>query len=106
MDNQELKIKFEQVQAQIDETKLKGLDVTQYLKEKYNLLKEAYTKIAKETSSPDFDKNPKKYSTLLSYIKSMKETAKEAGMTTLEVDTFENNIKLEMKKNNLDWLLK
>ena len=105
MDNQELKVKFDEVQGKIENAKAANQDVKALLQEKYDLLKVAYKKIKAETSAPEFDKNPKKYSTLLSYIKTMKETAKEAGMTTLEADKLEDDVKAKMKKNNLDWLL-
>lgn len=105
MDNQELKLKFDEIQAKITDAKSKNIDATQYLKEKYNLLKLGYARILRETSAPDFDKNPKKYSTLLSYVNTMKATAKEAGMDLSEAEALETEIKTQMKNNNLDWLL-
>ena len=105
MDNNELKLKFEKVQKELDASKAENKDVSALLKEKYELLKIGYEKIKNETASSEFDKNPKKYSTLLSYINTMKETAKEGGMPSDEVIVFENEVKEEMKKNNLDWLL-
>lgn len=105
MDNQQLKEKFEDVQKRIENAKQCGNDVKTLLREKYELLKIGFAKIKRETMDEKFDKNPKKYSTLLSYVKTMKETANEAGMPLIEVLAIEKNIEDEMKKNNLDWLL-
>lgn len=105
MDNQELKIKFEEIDAQIADAKAKNFDAKDLLKMKYNLLKVGYARIRREVSTPQFDKNPKKYSTLLSYLKTMRETAQEAGIPCGEVDILEEGVKEEMTKNNLAWLL-
>ena len=105
MNNQELKIKFDEVQNKIADARKNNQDVKVLLKEKYELLKIGFARIKRETSSEKFDKNPKKYSTLLSYVNTMKETAKEGGISLSEAETLEKDIKAEMKKNNLDWLL-
>ena len=105
MDNQELKIKFEEVQKSIETAKAENKDVSELLKTKYELLKTGFERIRKETSDSKFDKNPQKYSTLLSYLKTMKKTAAEAGLSTDETNALEESVKAEMKKNNLDWLL-
>lgn len=105
MDNKQLKEKFEEVNNNIAIAKLNGQDVKPLLKEKYELLKIGFARIRRETFDTKFDKNPKKYSTLLSYINTMKETANEAGMSLIEVLAFQKDIEDEMKKNNLDWLL-
>ena len=105
MDNQELKIKFDEVQKKIETAKANKQDVKSLLKEKYDLLKIGFARIKRETSSEEFDKNPKKYSTLLSYVNTMKETAKEAEISLSESETLEKDVIEEMKKNNLDWLL-
>lgn len=105
MNNQQLKEKFEQINTNIDKLKQMGQDVKPLLKEKYELLKIGFARIKRETFDEKFDKNPKKYSTLLSYLNSMKETANEAGMPLIEVLALEKDVHDEMKKNDLDWLL-
>ena len=105
MENEDLKIKFDLIQNKIEEAKKNNQDATVLLMEKYELLKLGYEKIKQGTSSESFDKNPMKYSTLLSYIKSMKEIAKEINISLVEAETLEKEVKDEMKNNNLDWLL-
>ena len=105
MDNQELKLKFEEVKNQIEKFKQEGKDTAELLKVKYDLLKVGFERIKERTSDESFDKNPKKYSTLLSYLNSMKEIAQEINLPLNEINTFKSNIVEEMKKNNLDWLL-
>ena len=103
--NQELKIKFEENKVAIEKAKNLNQDTTALLKTKYDLLKLGYLAIKNKTQGSEFDKNPKKYSTLLSYLNTMKETANEAGMPLIEVLALEKDVEDEMKKNNLDWLL-
>ena len=105
MDNQQLKERFEQINANIEAIKQTGQDVKPLLKEKYELLKIGFARIKRETLDEKFDKNPKKYSTLLSYLNTMKETANEAGMPLIEVLALEKDVHDEMKKNDLDLLL-
>ena len=105
MDNQELKVKFDELQQKIEVSKSNNQDIKPLLKEKYDLLKIGFARIKRETSSAEFDKNPKKYSTLLSYVNTMKDIATEAGITLEEAEAMEKDIIAEMKKNNLDWLL-
>lgn len=105
MDNQQLKAKFEELNNNIAKAKQNGQDIKDLLKEKYELLKIGFARIRRETSDEKYNKNPNKYSTLLSYINTMKEIANEAGMPLIEVIALENDVKEEMKKNNLDWLL-
>ena len=105
MDNKELKVKFDDVQSKIETAKNNNQDIKPLLNEKYELLKIAFARIKRETSSEEFDKNPKKYSTLLSYVNTMKETAKEADISLSEAEALEKDVVEEMKKNNLDWLL-
>lgn len=61
--------------------------------------------ILKKKDSQEFSKNPRKYSTLMSYVNTMKKTAQEAKMPLDEVIFLEKEIKEEMGKNNLGWLL-
>lgn len=105
MDNQELKIKFEENKQKLETARTNGQDVKALLKEKYELLKIGFARIKRETVEEKFDKNPKKYSTLLSYVNTMKETANEAGMPLIEVLALEKDVKDEMEKNDLGWLL-
>ena len=105
INNQELKIKFEENKVAIEKAKSLNQDTTALLKTKYDLLKLGFLAIKNKTQGEEFDKNPKKYSTLMSYINNMKQVAKEAKMPLDDVETLENDVKSEMKKNNLDWLI-
>ena len=105
MDNQQLKVRFDELNSRIDIARKNGQDVKILLREKYEMLKIGFARIKRETSEEKYDDNPKKYSTLLAYLNSMKEIAKEAGLPLIEVLALESDIKEEMKKNNLDWLL-
>lgn len=105
MDNQELKIKFEENKNAIEKAKSLNQDISQLLKTKYDLLKIGFEKIKQGTSGDNFNQNPRKYSTLLSYINSMKKITEETNMSDNEVKLLENEVIEEMKKNNLNWLL-
>ena len=105
MDNQELKIKFEEIENKLKQARSQNEDVTELLKVKYELLKIGFARIKRDTMDSSFDKNPKKYSTLLSYLNTMKAVATEINMPQNEISSLENDIYEEMKKNNLDWLL-
>lgn len=105
MDNKELKIKYDEVLKKIDSYKKENKDISDLLKIKYELLKIGYARIRRDTMDSNFDKNPKKYSTLLSYLNTMKEVSKEINMSQNEVQALENEVKNEMKKNGLGWLL-
>jgi len=105
MDNTELKNKFDEIQSQIEEAKAKHQEMKHLLKTKYDLLKIGFEKIKAATSDEKFDKNPNKYSMLLSYANSMKQIAQEIQLPLDEATNFENEVKAEMEKNNLDWLL-
>ena len=105
MDNQELKLKFEENKNKLEKAKMMNEDTTSLLQEKYSLLKIAYARIKARTSDESLDANPKKYSTLLSYINSMREVATELNLPMQELNLLQSDIENEMKKNNLDWLL-
>ena len=105
MDNQELKIKFDEIQRKIDAVQKNSDDLLPLLKEKYELLKIGFNKIKNETSGSEFNTNPKKYSTLLSYINTMKDVALQAGISFDEINSMEAEILTLMKSNNMDWLL-
>ncbi len=105
MDNQELKLKFEEVKNKIEQGRKENKDVSELLRVQYELLKIGFARIKRDTSEPQFDKNPRKYSTLLSYLNTMKDIAKEIPIPQMEITALENELKAEMKKNNLDWLL-
>ena len=62
MNNQELKIKFEENKQKLEAARANGQDVKALLKEKYELLKIGFARIKRETVEEKFDKNPKKYS--------------------------------------------
>ena len=77
MDNNELKIKFSEVTKQIDEAKARGEVPSQLLREKMELLQIGYKKLSESLQEDKFERNPKKYSTLLSYLNNIKEVQKE-----------------------------
>lgn len=105
MNNEELKIKYNKVNQEISLGKLNNKDITDLLKIKYELLKIGFFKIKDNTISSEFDNNPKKYSTLLSYINMMKEISNEISSFNTEISHLEEGVIAEMKKNKLEWLL-
>ena len=105
MNNQELKFKFEEVKNKIEQGRKENKDVSELLRTQYELLKIGFARIKRDTMSPQYDKNPEKYSTLLSYLNTMKEIAKEIPIPQIEINALENDVKTEMKRNDLDWLL-
>ena len=105
MDNNELKVKSIAVQQKIDNGRAKGENVEPYLKEKMELLQIGYKKLSEQLQDDKFEKNPKKYSTLLSYINTMRNIADEINLPKDNINAMEEDVKAEMKKNNLDWLL-
>ena len=105
MDNNELKTKYEEIKNQIEQARKDNKDVSELLKTQYELLKIGFARIKRDTMGTKFDANPQKYSTLLSYLNTMKEIAIEIPISQNEVTALENDVIEEMKKNNLDWLL-
>ena len=105
MENIELKNRYAVLTEQIAEKKKRKEDVTPLLREQVACLKEGYDKIKLSTSDEKYDKNPKKYSTLLSYIRTMRKILNELNAPTINVDKMEKEVKDEMKKNDLGWLL-
>lgn len=105
MNKTELKNKFDEIQAKLKEAEDKKQDLTKLLTEKYNLLKEGFEKIKEATSDENFDKNPRKYSMLLSYVNSMKKIAEKINLPDEDVKFMEKELLSEMENNNLSWLL-
>ena len=105
MENIELKNKYAALTTQIAEKRKRKEDVTPLLREQVACLQEGYDKIKLSTSDKKYDKNPKKYSTLLSYIGTMRKILTELKSPMTEVDKMEKEVKDEMKKNDLGWLL-
>ena len=105
MDNNELKTKYEEIKTKIEQARKENKNVSELLKVQYELLKIGFARIKRDTMGAQFDNNPKKYSTLLSYLNTMKEIAKEIPLNQNEINALEKDIFEEMKKNNLDWLL-
>lgn len=105
MNNIELKNKFEEIQNKISDAESKNQETSTLLKTKYDLLKIGYEKIKEATEDEKFDKSQRKYSMLLSYVNSMKKIAEEIQLPQDEVTALENEVKAEMEKNNLSWLL-
>ncbi len=105
MDNNELKIKFDTIQKQIDTKRANGENVDTLLAEKIELLQIGYKKLFEQLQEEKFEKNPKKYSTLLSYLNSIKSIQEELKKSTEETDSEINKIEELMKKAGLGWLL-
>ena len=106
MDNNELKVKFSEVTKQIDVAKAKGEVPSQLLREKMELLQIGYKKLSESLTEDKYEKNPKKYSTLLSYLNSIKEVQKEINVSQEETDREISKIHQEMDNAGLGWLLK
>ena len=105
MDNNELKIRSTDVTIRINEARKKGEDVTPLLREKMELLQIGYKKLSEALKEDKFEKNPKKYSTLLSYLKNIKDIQQEINLPQDETDKEISNIHAEMDKAGLGWLL-
>ena len=105
MDDMELQTQFESVKTEIAQKRARNEDVSTLLRTQAALLREGYDKILAATSGEEFDQNPRKYSTLLSYINSMRSILIELNDPADEVDALENNVKEQMNKNGLGWLL-
>ena len=105
MDNKELKIKFSEVTKQINEAKAKGEVPSQLLREKMELLQIGYKKLSESLQEDKFERNPRKYSTLLSYLNNIKEVQKEISLPCDETDREISKIHQEMDKAGLGWLL-
>ena len=93
MDNNELKVKSIAVQQKIDNGRAKGENVEPYLKEKMELLQIGYKKLSEQLQDDKFEKNPKKYSTLLSYINTMRNIADEINLPKDNINAMEEDVK-------------
>jgi len=105
MDNIELQSQFENIKIEIEQKRANGEDVTALLRTQVKLLREGYDKISEATSGAEFATNPRKYSTLLSYINNMRSILIELNDPTDEVDVLDSNVREQMDKNGLGWLL-
>lgn len=105
MDNKELKIKSTDVAVRIEQARKKGEDVTPLLREKMELLQIGYKKLSESLKEDKFEKNPKKYSTLLSYLNNIKKIQQEINLPQDETDKEISNIHAEMNRVGLGWLL-
>ena len=106
MDNNELKVKFDNVQKRIVACKSKGEDVAPLMKEKMELLQIGYKKLSEQLTEDKFEKNPKKYSTLLQYLNNIKVIQAELNIPQNETDSEIQKIHNQMDKAGLGWLLK
>ena len=105
MDNNELKIKSIEVQQKIDKCRTNGENPAPYLKEKIELLEIGYKKLSEQLQDDKFEKNPKKYSTLLSYQNNIKNLQQELQLPTQNTDNEIAKIEAQMQKAGLGWLL-
>ncbi len=105
MDNNELKIKSTEVSRRIVLGRQKGEDVSPLLREKMELLKIGYEKLSNQLQDDKFEKNPRKYSTLLAYQNNIKNIQEELNISTDETNKEINNIHQMMEKAGLAWLL-
>ena len=105
MDNNQLKIKSTDVSRRIELGRQKGEDVSPLLREKMELLKIGYEKLSNELQDDKYEKNPRKYSTLLAYQNNIKNIQEELNIPTNETNQEINNINQMMEKAGLAWLL-
>ena len=105
MDNNELKIKSTEVSRRIELGRQKGEDVSPLLKEKMELLKIGYKKLSEQLTDDKYEKNPRKYSTLLAYQNNIKNIQEELKISTDKTNQEISNIHQMMEKAGLAWLL-
>ncbi len=105
MDNNELKIKSTEVSRRIELGRQKGEDISPLLREKIELLKIGYEKLSNELMDDKYEKNPRKYSTLLAFQNNIKNIQEELNIPTNETNQEINNIHQMMEKAGLAWLL-
>ena len=105
MDNNELKIKSTDVSRRIELGRQKGEDVSALLKEKMELLQIGYKKLSEQLTDDKYEKNPRKYSTLLAFQNNIKNIQEELNIPTNETNQEINNIHQMMEKVGLAWLL-
>ncbi len=105
MDNNELKVRSTDVSRRIELGRQKGEDVSPLLKEKRELLKIGYEKLSNQLMDNKYEKNPKKYSTLLAYQNNIKNIEEELNLPTDETNKEISNIHQMMKNAGLAWLL-
>ena len=106
MDNKELKIKSTDVAVRIEQARKNGEDVTPLLREKMELLQIGYKKLSESLKEDKFESNPKKYSTLLSYLNNIKKIQQEINLPQDETDKEISSIHAQMDKIGLGWLIK
>ena len=105
MDNNELKIKSTEVSRKIELGRQNGEDVSSLLKEKIELLKIGYQKLSEELKDEKYEKNPRKYSTLLAFQNNIKNIQEELNISTDETNKEISNIHKMMEEAGLAWLL-
>ena len=105
MDNNELKIKSTEVSRRIELGRQKGEDVSPLLREKMELLQIGYKKLAEQLQDDKYEKNPRKYSTLLAFQNNIKNIQQELNISTDETNKEISNIHQMMGKAGLAWLL-
>ena len=105
MDNQELKIAFDEVNKKIEEEKARGNDTKPLMQEKVRLLKIGYDKISELTQGEEYAKNPRKYSKELSFLNTIKNILNEIQEPTEEIENLINSTYEKMRENGLGWIL-
>jgi hypothetical protein len=105
MDNQELKIAFDEVNKKINEAKAAGNDTKELMQEKARLLKIGYDKISELTKGEEYARNPRKYSKELSFLNNIKKVLNEINEPTREIEKLINDTYLKMRENGLGWIL-
>ena len=105
MDNQELKIAFDEINKKIDEAKSAGRDTKSLMQEKARLLRIGYDKISELTKGREYAQNPRKYAQELSFLNNIKKVLNEISEPTQEIEKLINDTYAKMKENGLGWIL-
>ncbi len=105
MDNQELKVAFDEINKKIEAAKASGSDTKSLMQEKARLLKIGYDKISELTQGEEYAKNPRKYSKELSFLNNIKRVLSEINEPTQEIEKLIEETYSKMRENGLGWLL-
>ena len=101
----ELATQFDELQKKIKEKQQKGDDVTELLYKKIELLSQAYDRLYLVLQDEKYNRNPRKYSTLVSYLNTIKGVQLELGLSTDETEVKIHSVENQMRKSGLGWIL-
>ena len=104
-DKDELTIRYKELQKQIQEQQQNGEDITVLLREKIDLLTQYYHRLSDALQDKKYEKNPRKYSTLVSYLNTIKKIQIELNESTQETEKEILSVETEMRNAGLGWIL-